>query len=469
MQKSATSKLFSFSNSFSGTIQRESYPLLLTNYVNYLNIQNDKPTLEDLYFGITITNHAQISHLQSLSENMVDVFKRNIEKLSAFERNVQAMQRQITSMKSEEIQSLTLEIEKLKQRVAPKPKKDFIENFKQACKRSIYRTSIDDSTQVDVLELFLNDKEKKEALGPQSFRRPHPAIVEIDMETILNQIKSLPTFTTITYMDNGKYEGQFREDMRNGIGIYYYASGNKYIGEWKDNHRNGIGTQIFVDGNKYVGSWKKDMRDGYGTCWFADGGIYTGDFAENKRKGYGHYTYPSGNQYSGEWDGVRTGKGTYHYAATNDLYEGEWKDDVRSGYGRFQKHDGTLYEGEWKFGMEHGMGKITSPDKTTFLGTFAGGKKNGKGRIEFLSARGGEDFSLMEGEWLDDVLEGEALIVLRSGDVLRVIFTNGVIATILERRNCAFKSTLLEDFEKSNQEFMLGDQKFNAFCDIDIS
>ena len=37
------------------------------------------------------------------------------------------------------------------------------------------------------------------------------------------------------------YEGEFKNDVKNGFGIYRFKDGKRYEGEWKNNFKNGIG------------------------------------------------------------------------------------------------------------------------------------------------------------------------------------------------------------------------------------
>ena len=60
-------------------------------------------------------------------------------------------------------------------------------------------------------------------------------------------------------MHNGhKYEGQWKDDIYSGHGIYNYADDAVYSGNWANNRRNGQGTLTTHDGEKYVGQWKDD-------------------------------------------------------------------------------------------------------------------------------------------------------------------------------------------------------------------
>ena len=44
--------------------------------------------------------------------------------------------------------------------------------------------------------------------------------------------------------------------MKEGNGVYYYTNGNKYEGGWKNDLKNGHGIYYnFVNGEKYEGQW----------------------------------------------------------------------------------------------------------------------------------------------------------------------------------------------------------------------
>ena len=43
---------------------------------------------------------------------------------------------------------------------------------------------------------------------------------------------------TKTYK-NGKYKGEFKNDLKDGKGIYYYNDENRYEGEWKNDLKEG--------------------------------------------------------------------------------------------------------------------------------------------------------------------------------------------------------------------------------------
>ena len=65
--------------------------------------------------------------------------------------------------------------------------------------------------------------------------------------------------------DNGEYFGQVKDRKRHGEGIYIGYNGCIYegktyfkIGQWKQDLRSGIGYQKNPDGSTYYGTFKDD-------------------------------------------------------------------------------------------------------------------------------------------------------------------------------------------------------------------
>jgi len=48
------------------------------------------------------------------------------------------------------------------------------------------------------------------------------------------------------------------------VGSYYYINGDKYEGQMKNNKKEGEGTMYYADGGTYEGTWKNDMRNASG-------------------------------------------------------------------------------------------------------------------------------------------------------------------------------------------------------------
>lgn len=43
------------------------------------------------------------------------------------------------------------------------------------------------------------------------------------------------------WKDGRKYEGEYKEDKKDGFGTYTWADGKKYSGEWRNSKRHGKG------------------------------------------------------------------------------------------------------------------------------------------------------------------------------------------------------------------------------------
>ncbi len=73
------------------------------------------------------------------------------------------------------------------------------------------------------------------------------------------------------------FEGQFKDNLISGEGIYLYNSrsfiGDKYKGQWKGGLKSGNGTYFWKNGAKYVGMWKNNKRNGYGVKYTSNGDI----------------------------------------------------------------------------------------------------------------------------------------------------------------------------------------------------
>jgi hypothetical protein len=68
-----------------------------------------------------------------------------------------------------------------------------------------------------------------------------------------------------------KYDGEYKDDKKNGLGVYTWADGDKYDGEYKDDKKNSHGVLTWADGDKYDGEWKDDNMHGHGVYTSADG------------------------------------------------------------------------------------------------------------------------------------------------------------------------------------------------------
>jgi hypothetical protein len=94
------------------------------------------------------------------------------------------------------------------------------------------------------------------------------------------------------YETDGKFVGNFINDLHNGKGAFFYKNGNKYEGEYKNGSRHGVGTFFRKNRSKYVGEWRRNKKHGKGTMTFHNGGKYVGEWKSDNRHGKAIVTYP---------------------------------------------------------------------------------------------------------------------------------------------------------------------------------
>lgn len=56
------------------------------------------------------------------------------------------------------------------------------------------------------------------------------------------------------YTDGNRYEGQMKNNMKNGQGVLTWSDGRKYTGGYTDDKMNGEGEFIWADGRSYKGT-----------------------------------------------------------------------------------------------------------------------------------------------------------------------------------------------------------------------
>ena len=223
-------------------------------------------------------------------------------------------------------------------------------------------------------------------------------------------------FGTYTLPSGEKYVGEFKNNLRHGLGIFYTSSGLVVSeGIWADGKflrsatvqkvsetnsemvrlracqgitetwNNCFGEATYPSGDTYAGAYKDGKRNGQGTYTFKiSGNKYEGEFVDNTRQGKGAFTLSNGDKYVGDFkDGKADGLGVMTFAASGNKYEGEFKDLKRSGQGIFTYSDGRVALGDWLDGKPNGQLIEYKADKTI---SRAGIYKDGKFiRVENIS------------------------------------------------------------------------------------
>ncbi len=250
----------------------------------------------------------------------------------------------------------------------------------------------------------------------------------------------------MTWKGGNKYDGEWKDSARHGKGMFYFASGDryegdfengkisgkgviyysdedvfirvKYDGEWKDNERNGHGMMTWKNGEKYDGEWKDGKRTGQGVYYLANGNRYEGDFEDNKFNGKGvlYYSDEDGlkrDKYDGEWkNGMFNGHGVLTWKS-GLKYDGEWKDNERHGHGLLSYSDGEKYDGEWKEGNRDGHGVFYHNNGDKYDGEWRVNSRTGQGVFYYVN---GDRY---EGEFWDGNFFGRGTLIKRSGRKIR--------------------------------------------------
>lgn len=71
------------------------------------------------------------------------------------------------------------------------------------------------------------------------------------------------------------YEGDYKNNQKDGFGVGYYKSGNiNYVGSWVQNNRSGAGVGYRLsDGTMHAGKWLENKPDGYGARFDKNGNL----------------------------------------------------------------------------------------------------------------------------------------------------------------------------------------------------
>ena len=86
---------------------------------------------------------------------------------------------------------------------------------------NVIKTLISQNCSVNIINELSNVKDSVESIKTENLN-----------------LNNIIVTKTMIYDGNEKYEGQFKNNLRDGKGTYYYSNGNKYIGEWKDDKIN---------------------------------------------------------------------------------------------------------------------------------------------------------------------------------------------------------------------------------------
>ena len=83
------------------------------------------------------------------------------------------------------------------------------------------------------------------------------------------------------YMKNGdRYDGEWKNDNKEGKGILYSNKGDKYVGDFRIGF-DGKGIYYWSNGNRFEGDFRNGKRDGKGIMYYNDGDRKMGDYSND--------------------------------------------------------------------------------------------------------------------------------------------------------------------------------------------
>ncbi len=191
-----------------------------------------------------------------------------------------------------------------------------------------------------------------------------------------------------TVMQNGEtaFEGFYKNDMRDGIGVHYYKSGKLcYVGNWSENKRNGLGIAFSPDDDSaFIGQWRDGRSVNAGAFFDRKGKLlYLGNIENGIKNGAG-ITYNDADKafFVGKYEnGKFLEKGTLFDCKGNMLYTGGYKNGKCSGTGISYAPDGKIiYQGQWLNGLYNGNGTLCDKNgNIIYMGSFQDGLPDGEG------------------------------------------------------------------------------------------
>lgn len=173
------------------------------------------------------------------------------------------------------------------------------------------------------------------------------------------------------------YNGQWKDDKKNGQGVFDWGDGSKYDGQFVANIRCGRGTYYFPSGDRYTGDWRNDKENGKGIYTFAN-------------ETYTKVTMLTENVPEKVSSGIRTATPTLAISLRENATVWErwsgametnmWvngKTTCRTSQGKLTKHSGDIFDGEFHNGRIEGQVIIHFANGSKFKGTYLNGRRNG--------------------------------------------------------------------------------------------
>jgi len=185
----------------------------------------------------------------------------------------------------------------------------------------------------------------------------------IGLHTGKNKVKNFNIanfiFPIVSILSNGN---PFYEIRKNG--------NLEYEGEMKNNQRDGYGKLNLENSMYYIGQWKNGFKHGKGTLYYKKNSIlYQGDFEDDKYNGKGKIIDNDGSYYIGQFkDGLKKGLGKFYNKNNILIYDGNFENGMFNGLGKYIEDNEKFYIGQWSNNKKDVGIEVNKKDKTqTFI------------------------------------------------------------------------------------------------------
>ena len=197
---------------------------------------------------------------------------------------------------------------------------------------------------------------------------------------------------------------------------------------------------------------------------------YYGDLINGKKEGKGKMIYKKGDYYNGNWkNNLREGKGTF-INKKGDKYYGIWKNDILENNITIKYKNGDEFEGIIKYGKKEGEGKIIYKDlNVIYIGNWENDQKNGFGKLIFknkvinLDFKEKKEYGIFEryeGNFKNDIIEGEGTFFYKDGKIIIGNFKNNepINGKIIYPNGQFFEGYFINEGLKNGKGFLCGNE-----------
>jgi len=233
------------------------------------------------------------------------------------------------------------------------------------------------------------------------------------------------------------YEGDMKENKKDGYGIMKYKNGNKYEGFWKNDKKEGKGKLYFSKGY-YDCNWENDLQNGIGKIYYNNNKVLEINFKNGKREGKGIITINN-----------------------KEKFEIKYKNDQIECYGIINYEDGRIFIGIFDNDCNPIQGRINYKNGETYIGELnENGLKKGKGIMIYINGE------IYDGNWENDVKNGNGLLCLDNQDyekINNIKISNNIKEIFdLNLNNNIYKGEFIND-KKNGKGILFMNSKKNYF------